>query len=148
MQHNFVFQLTFYPFQDKINSYYWKCSKVSDTVQIHSRHGSYSDTYLDFKSRYNIDTLQTRMPFWHLFRFQVQIRSRYRCHFDTYSDFKFRYSSDTLQKRLPFWCSFKIQIQFRYTPDPDAILIFIQIFNSRYSSDTFKTQTLFWCSFF
>ena len=66
MQHNFVFQLTFYPFQDKI-----KQLPLTMCNQI-----------------------------------------------------QYGYAPDG----KPFWYSFKIQllIQFRYTPDPEAILILIQ----------------------
>ena len=45
----------------------------SDTIWICSRHGFHSDTHSDFKFRYSTSTLQTRMPFWYSFRFQVQI---------------------------------------------------------------------------
>ena len=101
MQHNFVFQLTFYPFQDKINNYYLTVYN-HDIVQIHSRQGSHFVSHSD----------------------TVQIRSRYGCHSVTHSnsDFqiqfgyatdtdaililiqvsRFRYSSDTLQTLMPF----------------------------------------------
>ena len=39
----------------------------SDTVQIRSRHGSHSVTYSDLLFKYNLDTPQTRLPFYHLF---------------------------------------------------------------------------------
>ena len=43
--------------------------QLSDTVHIHSGHGSHSATYSVSSS----DTLQTRLPFWYSFRFQIQI---------------------------------------------------------------------------
>ena len=119
MQHNFVFQLTFYPFQDKINKLPSIICNL-DTIQIHSRHGCHSDTYSDSSSD------------------MVQIRSRHECHPDTHSDSAFRYSSDTRQIRMPscsdmlqirksFCYSFRslIQIQYGYTPDTDAIPLLI-----------------------
>ena len=127
MQHNFVFQLTFYPFQDKINKLPLTAYN-HDTVQIHSRRRSHyishSDSTISFKYgytpdtevilllihtsaiKYRLDTLQTRKPFY----------------------FSFRYSSDTLQTRKPFCYLFR--------------------FKCRYSSDTFHIQTPFWCLFF
>ena len=70
-------------------------------------------------SRYSTDTLQTRMPLWYSFRSQhsdtVQIRSRHGCHFVTHSNFNFK-------------------IHSRYAPDTAAILSLIQISISRYGS--------------
>ena len=141
MQHNFVFKLTFYPFQDKINK----------LPLIH------------MPSIYSLDTLQTRWPFYYSFRFTfqiqfryapntdaililihiftVQIRSRQGFHSVTHSDSPFRYNSDTLQTRMPFCYLFRSrhQIQSRYAPDSDVILILIQIQHS----DTLQIRTAF-----
>ena len=107
MQHNFVFQLTFCPFQDKINKLpLTACNH--DTVQIHSGRGSHSVAHSDSDFRYSSDTLQIRMPFWYSFRFNFQIQFRYAPNTDV--------------------ILILIQIQLsRYTPDKNAILILIQI---------------------
>ena len=70
MKHNFVLQLTCYPFQDKINNYHRQYAPL-DTVQIRSRPESHSDTH----SKTPPDT--------------VQIRSRLGSHSDTHSDSTF-----------------------------------------------------------
>ena len=71
MYHNFVFQLTFYPFQDKINSYrLTTCNH--DIVQIYSRHVSHSVTHSNSSFRYNTDTLQTWKSFCYLFNIQYR----------------------------------------------------------------------------
>ena len=122
MHHNFVLQLTFYPLQDKINSYRLTICN-HDTVQIRSRYGCHPDTHSDSDFRCSLDTLQTRKPFY----------------------FSFRYSSDTLQTRKPFCYLFKFQvsIQYRYTPDTEVILSLIQISNFRYSPDMLQTRIPF-----
>ena len=114
---------------------------LQDTVQIRSRHGCHSFIYSDFEFRYSTDTLQTRMPFCHLFKFQlsdtVQIHSRHGSHSVTHSDLLFRYSMDNPQTRRSFYYSFRIQskIQFGYAPDTDAILSLIQTSTIRYRLD-------------
>ena len=148
MQHNFVFQLTFYPFQDKINKLPLRiCYQIqfrysldtdaillfiqihlSDIVQIRSRHGCHSDTHLDFKFRYSSDTLQTRMPFWYSFKFQVQIRFRHGCHSGSLSYFtlliQYRYAPDTDAILFLIQIS-SLQIQLRYVPNTETIMILI-----------------------
>ena len=54
MQHNFVFQLTFYLFQDKIKKLSLTIIQNSDIIQIHSRHGSHSDIHSKFKYIYSL----------------------------------------------------------------------------------------------
>ena len=49
----------------------------SDTIQIHSRHGSHSVIYSRFKYSYNSDTLWTRMLFPCSYRSNLQIQLRY-----------------------------------------------------------------------
>ena len=103
MQYNFVFQLTFYPFQDKINKLPFTVYN-HDTVQIHSRRGSHSVANSDTDFRYRLDTRQTRKPFYFSFRFnyqlQVQIHSRHGGHSVTYPDPS--YNTDTIQIRMSF----------------------------------------------
>ena len=133
------------------------------------------------------------MPFWYSFRFSfqiqfryapdtdvililiqiqlsdtVQIRSRYGSHSVNHSDLF--PGPEMLQTRMSF-CRlfrFQIQIQYKYTPDTEVIMLFIQKSNivttricsrhgrhsisqtdsvSRYSSDTFQTQMSSWYSF-
>ena len=114
------------------------------------------------KSRYSTDTLQTRKSFCHSFKYQlqfkytpdtevillfiristsdiVQIRSRHSIHVVTYSDFF--PSSEMLQTRISFCRLFRfhIQTQYKYTPDTEVILLFIQNqiqLQLRYAPDT------------
>ena len=90
-----------------------KCSKISDTVWIHPRHGGHSTTHSDFsnpiQSRYAPDTAAI------LSLIQIQLSTS---------------SSDTLQTRKSFCHFFRSQLQFRYTPDTEVILLLIQISTS------------------
>ena len=61
MQHKFVFQLTFYPFQDNINKLLLTVYN-HDIIQIHSRHGSHFVAHSDSDFRYSSDTLRIWMP--------------------------------------------------------------------------------------
>ena len=129
MQHNFVFQLTFYPFHDNINSYrLTKCNH--DTVQIHSRHEGHSATHSDFKFRYARDTdailalIQIRIQIQYIYAsdteaillliqiqlsYTIQIHSRHKIHSITHSDSDLRYNLDTLQTQMLFYYSFRPQ---------------------------------------
>ena len=128
MQHNFVFQLTFYPFQDKIK-------RLLSTIFL-IQYGYTQDTAVILlliqtsAIRYRLDTLQTWRPFYPSFRFNYQPQSsdtlqtrmpflplhqkfdyprcsRHGSHSVTYSDPS--YSTDTPQTRQSFYYSFKLQ---------------------------------------
>ena len=96
----------------------------------------------------------------------VQIRTRHGCH--SVIHWKFIPFPEILLTRMFFCRPFRIQIQYRYTPDTEVILIFIQESNtvttrirprhghhsfahrnpiSRYDSDTFQIRIPIWCSF-
>ena len=147
MQHDFIFQLTFYPFQDKIK-------RLSLTIsQIQYKYTPNTTVILlliqTSAIRYRLDTLQTRRPFYLSFRFnyqlQVQICSKHGCHSDLYTSSLIIPSavatevilsliqilvtvSDTLQTRKAFCYSYRsqFQIQSRYAPDTVTILSLIR----------------------
>ena len=119
MQHNFVFQLTFYSlrFTFQIYSKYAPDTEAililiqflnSDKVRIRSRHGCHPDTYSIFKVmiqfRYAPDTEAILLLIQIQLQDTVQIRSIHGCYSISHSD-----------------CKFKIQL--KYVPDADTILI-------------------------
>ena len=105
MQHNFMVQLTFYPFQDKIDELPLTICNY-DTVHICSRYGCHPDTHSDSDSTYSTDTLQTRMPSWYSFKINFQIQFRYAPDTDAILILIQRQLSDTLQIWSWFGCHY------------------------------------------
>ena len=97
-------------------------TRISDTVQIRSRHGCHSVTYPDspqlrdapdtdailfliqLRDAPDTDAILLLIQIQHLDT--AWIHSRYGCYSFDHSDLVPRYNTDTFQIRIPFWYSF------------------------------------------
>ena len=71
---------------------------IQITVQIRSRHDGHSVAH----SNSSLDTLHTRLPFYHLFKSNFKIQCGYAPDMDSILSLIQISSSDTLQTRMPF----------------------------------------------
>ena len=111
MQHNFVFQLIFYPFQDKINKLQIRVQTSEDSSRI----------------------LQTRMLIYYLYRFQTSEDSSriLQTRMLIYHLYKFKTSENNLrvlQTRMLIYRLFRLNFwkQFTDSPNTDVNPLIIQ----------------------
>ena len=134
--------------------------QLHDTIHIPSKHGCHSVTHsifpqlrytpnteviLSLISRYSPDTLQTRKPFCHLFRFKspgtTQIQSTYGYHFDVHSPDLQQVFLDGIYK--PIYNKILSPLQMASLSPFPQLLHQVQIYghSSVQSSFTFESRT-------